>query len=61
MAIELGMYHCVPKTYKDCSNDDLDLFYGKVKYGQSYTYDFMESFEDFCLKIGNKICLNEYM
>ena len=40
-----------------CSVDDLDLFYGKVKYEKTLTHKISLK----VLKIGNKICLNDYM
>ena len=36
MTLKLGMHHRVLGLYRGCSNDDwidLDLFYGKVKFG----------------------------
>ena len=33
MTLTLGMQHWVLEYYQICSNDDLDLFYGKVKFG----------------------------
>ena len=42
--------------YQDCSNDDLGLtltcFATRSNTGNATTYVFMESFEDFGLKIG---------
>ena len=36
MTLKLGMQHWVLEFYPICSNDDHDLFYGKVKFSISY-------------------------
>ena len=66
MALKHSMLHWVLKYYQDHSEDDIGLtltfLYRKAKCEKNAnTYDFMESFDGFGLKIGNKCCLNEYM
>ena len=64
MTLKHGMLNQVLKFYQDCSFDDpgltLIFFMARSYMGNAYTFDFMESFEYFGLKIGNESCLNEY-
>ena len=55
VALELGMWHWVPKYYQDCSNDDLGLtltyFTARSNMGKCLYIEFHGSFEDFGLEI----------
>ena len=71
MTLKLGMQHQVLSSlFKSCPLIDLDLFYGKVKFGplcfytvweKVKTMDFSETIVVYDIKVGRCSQLNEYM
>ena len=68
MTLKVGMQHRVLEYYQVCSNDDPDLFYGKVKlvlyafvWEKVNIMDFSETIVAYDIKVDRFIQRNEYM